>query len=65
MIYKCIDCGEEFDEPYRWIETHGFTDGFCEHWSACPNCKSTNYDYARIVQSELELWDDEEVDEEE
>lgn len=64
MIYKCRDCGEEFDEPYCWVETHGFTDGLYEHWSACPNCKSTDYDYAHIVQSELELWDDEEVDEE-
>ena len=64
MTYKCRDCGEEFDEPYRWVETHGFTDGLYESWSACPNCKSTDYDYAHIVQSELELWD-EEVDEEE
>lgn len=64
MTYKCRDCGEEFDEPYRWVETHGFTYGPFEHWSACPNCKGTDYDYASIVQSELELWD-EEVDEEE
>lgn len=64
MIYKCRNCGEEFDEPYRWVETHGFTYGPFEHWSACPNCKSTDYDYAHIVQSELELWA-EEVDEEE
>lgn len=64
MTYKCRECGEEFDEPYRWVETHGFTDGLYEYWSACPSCKSTNYDYAHIVQSELELWDDEEVDEE-
>ena len=65
MTYKCRDCGEEFDEPYCWVETHGFADGLYEHWSACPNCKSTDYDYAHIVQEELELWDDEEVDEEE
>ena len=65
MTYKCRECGEEFDEPYRWVETHGFTDGLYENWSACPNCESTDYDYAHIVQSELELRDDEEVDEEE
>ena len=59
MTYKCRECGEEFDEPYRWVETHGFTDGLYENWSCCPHCKSTDYDYAHIVQSELELQDEE------
>ena len=62
MTYKCRDCGEEFDEPYRWVETHGFTDGLYEHWSACPHCGSCDYDDFYIVEAELE---NEEVDEEE
>lgn len=63
--YKCRECGAEFDEPHQWVERHGLTCGPFERWSACPNCKSTDYDYSHIVQSELELQDDEEVDEEE
>ena len=43
-MYKCNDCGEEFEEPYRYVETHGFTDGLYEHWAVCPCCESTDFD---------------------
>lgn len=36
--YKCKCCGEIFDEPRVYLETHGFTDGFYETWSCCPYC---------------------------
>lgn len=53
--YKCKCCGEVFDEPRRYVETHGFTDGLYETWSCCPYCGGDYEDYDP----------DEEVDEEE
>ena len=52
MTYKCRECGEEFDEPIRWVETHGLTCGPYEHWSACPHCGSCDYDERCIVEAE-------------
>lgn len=52
MKYKCRDCGEEFDFPEEYVETHGFTDGPYEHWSECPFCKSPDFDYTEIVLEE-------------
>ena len=57
MTYKCNNCGEIFDEPRRYVETHGFTDGLYERWSCCPYCGG---DY-ELYEEET----DEEVDEEE
>lgn len=37
-MYKCKDCGYEFDEPTVVVERHGFNDGFAERFSVCPNC---------------------------
>ena len=54
--YKCKCCGEVFDEPRRYVETHGFTDGLYEHMSCCPYCGG---DYTEACEL------DEEVDEEE
>ena len=34
----CLDCGNIFDEPKRWEETHGLEYGPYEHWSGCPDC---------------------------
>lgn len=59
MTYKCRECGEEFDEPYRWVETHGLTHGPYEPWSACPHCGSCDYDDLHIVEAELEEVDEE------
>lgn len=53
--YKCRECGEEFDEPHRWVERHGFTYGPFEHWSACPYCGSCDYDESYIVEREEEI----------
>ena len=37
-MYKCNNCGEIFDEPHEYYETHGFKDGMYEHMSCCPYC---------------------------
>ena len=54
--YKCKNCGEVFDEPLRYVETHGFTDGLYETWGCCPCCGG---DYEPYEET------DEEVDKEE
>lgn len=54
--YKCRNCGEVFDEPRVYVETHGFTDGLYEHMSCCPYCGG---DYEPYEVEET----DEEVDE--
>lgn len=46
-MYKCLDCGEVFDEPASVRETHGFTDGFAEIFYMCPYC---NGDYEEVHQ---------------
>lgn len=43
--YKCRCCGEVFDEPRVYVETHGFTDGLYETWSCCPYCGGDYEDY--------------------
>ena len=61
--YKCRECGHEFDEPKKWVERHGFTHGPFERWSGCPNCDSTDYDDANVVERELEEEKEEDNDE--
>lgn len=53
--YKCRECGCEFDEPYTYVERHGFTHGPFERFSECPNCGSCDYDDAYIVEREETL----------
>ena len=55
--YVCCDCGEIFDEPHVYYETHGFTDGLYETMSCCPYCGGDYEPYEEET--------DEEVDEEE
>lgn len=72
--YMCRECGEEFDEPHRYTEMHGFTYGPGEEWAVCPNCGSCDWAEASVVEAELDEvdeddlledsgWVDEEVDE--
>ena len=42
-MYKCKDCGREFDEPYIHKEGHGFVEPPFEKERLCPNCKSNNF----------------------
>lgn len=41
MAYKCIACGNIFEEGEQavWCETHGFDLPPYEKWSGCPVCK--------------------------
>lgn len=42
-MYKCKDCGREFDEPYIHKEGHGFVEPPFEKQRLCPNCKGNNF----------------------
>lgn len=53
--FKCRECGEYFDEPHTYVETHGFTHGPFERFSECPYCGSGDYDEAYIVEREEEI----------
>lgn len=53
-MFKCRECGCEFDEPFTYVERHGFTHGPFERWSECPHCGSCDYDDAYIVEREEE-----------
>lgn len=50
--YKCRECGCEFDEPFTYVERHGFTHGPFEKWSECPCCGSCDFDDAYVVEQE-------------
>lgn len=36
--FKCLDCGEIFEVPAEWVETHGLDCGPYENWVGCPVC---------------------------
>lgn len=40
-MFKCRDCGCEFEEPKAYEENHG--EGLWETMHACPNCGSNDY----------------------
>ena len=48
-MYKCKQCGEVFDEPQVYYESHGFTDGLYETQSCCPCCGG---DYHEVEDEE-------------
>lgn len=37
-MYLCSNCECVFDEPKRYIETHGFDSPPYETWDGCPEC---------------------------
>lgn len=39
-MFKCMDCGYEFDTPDTLKERHGLDYGY-EEWDCCPMCHST------------------------
>lgn len=57
--YVCCNCGEVFNDPRTYHETHGFTDGLYEAMSCCPYCGGDYVPYEEVEET------DEEVDEEE
>lgn len=48
-MYKCLECGEVFEEPYYWSESRGEFWGFpcSEEVSGCPHCKG---DYEEVEE---------------
>ena len=38
IVYICLDCGETFEEPKRYTETHGLDSPPYEEWNVCPYC---------------------------
>ena len=53
-MFKCRECGCEFDEPHTYEERHGFAHGPFEKFSECPHCGSCDYDDAYVVEREEE-----------
>ena len=52
-MFKCRDCGEEFDEPKRltdWVEYWGQEVPMYSYY--CPYCESDDYDEKEIVEQE-------------
>ena len=42
-MFKCHDCGREFEEFNTHFETHGLPTGPFERLETCPSCGSTNF----------------------
>lgn len=52
-MFKCRDCGREFDEPKQltdWVEFWG--QNVPMHSYYCPYCGSDDYDESSIVDAE-------------
>lgn len=51
-MYKCLECGEVFDNPESWRERRGEFWGApaYEEMAGCPNCRG---DYEELVACEL------------
>ena len=49
-MYLCLGCGDLFDEPKKYIETHGFDYPPYEVWYACPYCDSEYVETERCAQ---------------
>lgn len=37
-IFVCLECGNLFEEPRRYVETHGLDAPPYEVWHGCPHC---------------------------
>lgn len=37
-MFVCLECGNVFEEPQYWEETHGLDHGPYEAFSGCPDC---------------------------
>ena len=37
-MFVCLDCGCVFDEPERYVDTHGLDSPPYEVWYGCPYC---------------------------
>lgn len=46
-MYKCNNCGCEFEEPRESREYHGLDYGYETFW-VCPNCGDNDYNEAKV-----------------
>lgn len=37
-MYICLDCGCIFENPRKYVETHGLDSPPYEEWNGCPYC---------------------------
>lgn len=37
-MYICLECGELFEEPKHYVETHNLDTPPYEEWTGCPRC---------------------------
>lgn len=37
-MYRCLDCGNKFETPKRYVERHGFDTPPFEEYHGCPKC---------------------------
>lgn len=49
-MYLCLECGGLFEEPKKYIETHGLDTPPYEEWYGCPYCDG---DYVTTEQCGL------------
>lgn len=40
-MYICLDCLKVFENPQKWVETHGLYSPPYEEWGGCPKCGGT------------------------
>lgn len=50
-MFVCTDCGNEFEEPKKHVERHGFTYPPYEEWWGCPVCGG-NYEEKKEEEDE-------------
>lgn len=46
-MYTCCDCGETFEEPREYVETHGLDGPPYERYYGCPYCGGSYADAIR------------------
>ncbi len=49
-MFKCNECGFEFEEPRVVYETHGLDTPPYERWYLCPNCGESSFEEIEMVE---------------
>lgn len=51
-MFKCNNCGHEFENCDTHFETHGLSCGPFEEFSTCPSCRSTDFEDIGLEEQE-------------
>lgn len=51
-MFKCNNCGHEFENCDTHFETHGLSFGPFEEFSTCPSCRSTDFENIGLEEQE-------------